>query len=111
MGRQTAAKSIGQAIRDVIHSGVEPVPEELAVGSGVASSDDEQKIMDVLAEIRPAVQMDGGDIIYAGYRDGVVQVIMQGSCQGCPSSTATLRMGIEERLKEVVPEVTEVVPL
>ena len=66
-----------------------------------------QQILD--DEIRPAVAMDGGDIIFAGFRDGIVELYMQGSCQGCPSSTATLKMGIEARLREVIPEVMEVV--
>ena len=59
-------------------------------------------------EIRPAVAMDGGDIIFAGFRDGVVELYMQGACQGCPSSTLTLKMGIEQRLREAVPEVRTV---
>jgi Fe-S cluster biogenesis protein NfuA len=59
-------------------------------------------------EIRPAVAMDGGDIVFAGFRDGVVELYMQGSCQGCPSATLTLKMGIEERLREAVPEVVAV---
>jgi len=62
-------------------------------------------------EIRPAVAMDGGDIVFASFRDGVVELYMQGSCSGCPSSTATLKMGIETRLREVIPEVQEVVAL
>ena len=65
-----------------------------------------QRILD--DEIRPAVAMDGGDIIFAGYRDGVVELYMQGACQGCPSSTLTLKMGIEQRLREAVPEVQAV---
>jgi Fe-S cluster biogenesis protein NfuA len=60
-------------------------------------------------EVRPAVAMDGGDVVFAGYRDGVVEVQLQGSCAGCPSSTATLRFGIEQRLREEVPEVQRVV--
>jgi Fe-S cluster biogenesis protein NfuA len=62
-------------------------------------------------EIRPAVAQDGGDIVFAGYRDGMVEVYMQGACSGCPSSTATLRLGIEARLREEVPEVVGVVAL
>ena len=62
-------------------------------------------------DIRPYVAQDGGDIIFAGFRDGVVEVYLQGSCAGCPSSTVTLKMGIEARLKEEIPEVTEVVAL
>jgi Fe-S cluster biogenesis protein NfuA len=63
------------------------------------------------SEVRPAVAQDGGDIIFAGYRDGIVEVYLQGSCSGCPSSTLTLKMGIEERLREEIPEVREVVAL
>lgn len=62
-------------------------------------------------EVRPAVAQDGGDIIFAGYRDGLVEVYLQGSCAGCPSSTLTLKMGIEERLRQEIPEIREVVAL
>jgi len=62
-------------------------------------------------EVRPAVAMDGGDVIFVGYQDGVVEVQLQGSCVGCPSSTATLRFGIEARLREAIPEVTRVVSI
>ncbi|MBT2133269.1 NifU family protein [Croceibacterium sp. LX-88] len=58
--------------------------------------------------VRPAVANDGGDIRYRGFRDGVVFLTMQGACSGCPSSTATLKNGIEGLLKHYVPEVTEV---
>ena len=58
--------------------------------------------------VRPAVAGDGGDIQYRGFRDGVVYLQMQGACSGCPSSTATLKHGIEGLLKHYVPEVVEV---
>jgi Fe-S cluster biogenesis protein NfuA len=58
--------------------------------------------------IRPAVANDGGDIVYRGFREGVVYLTMQGACSGCPSSTATLKNGIESLLKHYVPEVSEV---
>ena len=103
------ARSIGQEIREHVLSGEPAVSERQAEKK--VRSEEEQKIEEVLAEIRPYVQGDGGDIVFAGYEDGVVQVYMQGSCSGCPSSTMTLRMGIEERLKAVLPEVKEVVPL
>ena len=61
--------------------------------------------------VRPAVAMDGGDIIYDGFKEGVVYLKMQGACSGCPSSTATLKMGIENMLKHYVPEVKEVRPV
>lgn len=68
-----------------------------------------KKILD--EEIRPAVAMDGGDITFEKFDQGVVYLLLQGSCSGCPSSTMTLKMGIEARLKEVIPEVTEVVSI
>ncbi|WP_374301265.1 NifU family protein [Ferrovibrio sp.] len=58
--------------------------------------------------VRPAVAQDGGDIVFRGFERGVVYLHMQGSCAGCPSSTATLRYGIENMLKHYVPEVSEV---
>lgn len=58
--------------------------------------------------VRPAVAGDGGDIAYRGFRDGIVYLTLQGSCSGCPSSTATLKHGIEGLLKHYVPEVIEV---
>tara|TARA_Y100000996_G_scaffold374991_1_gene325492 strand:+ start:297 stop:860 length:564 start_codon:yes stop_codon:yes gene_type:complete len=61
--------------------------------------------------VRPAVAMDGGDIIYDSFKDGIVYLQMQGACSGCPSSTATLKMGIENMLKHYVPEVQEVRPI
>lgn len=75
-----------------------------------AASPVETQIREILdAEIRPAVAQDGGDITLDRFEDGIVYVHMQGSCSGCPSSTATLKMGIEARLKEALPEVREVV--
>ncbi|WP_294389834.1 NifU family protein [uncultured Sphingomonas sp.] len=58
--------------------------------------------------VRPAVANDGGDIVYRGFDKGVVYLAMHGACAGCPSSTATLKQGIEQLLKHYVPEVTEV---
>jgi Fe-S cluster biogenesis protein NfuA len=58
--------------------------------------------------VRPAVAMDGGDIVFRGYRDGIVRLHMQGACSGCPSSAATLKHGIENMLRHYVPEVTAV---
>ena len=58
--------------------------------------------------VRPAVAQDGGDIVFKGFEDGIVYLHMQGACAGCPSSTATLKMGIENLLKHYVPEVSEV---
>ena len=58
--------------------------------------------------VRPAVAGDGGDIVFRGYRDGVVKLHMQGACSGCPSSSATLKHGIENMLRHYVPEVVAV---
>jgi Fe-S cluster biogenesis protein NfuA len=62
-------------------------------------------------EVRPVVAQDGGDIVFAGFRDGMVEVYMHGACSGCPGSTATLKHGIEARLREEIPEVEGVVAL
>lgn len=62
-------------------------------------------------DIRPYVEQDGGEIRFARYHDGVVEVVLQGACAGCPSSSITLKMGIESRLKQEIPEVQSVVAL
>lgn len=73
-------------------------------------SEIENKIREILdQEIRPAVAMDGGDITFEKYENGTVYVYLQGACSGCPSSTATLKMGIETRLRQAIPEIVEVV--
>ena len=70
----------------------------------------ESKIREILDnEIRPAVAMDGGDITFEKFENGIVYLYLQGSCSGCPSSSATLKVGIETRLREAIPEVIEVV--
>ena len=77
----------------------------------LASEDDEivAQIKELIeTRVRPAVAQDGGDIVFQGFEDGVVFLHMQGSCSGCPSSTATLKMGIENMLRHYVPEVVEV---
>jgi Fe-S cluster biogenesis protein NfuA len=61
--------------------------------------------------VRPAVAQDGGDITFQGYRDGIVYLHMRGACSGCPSSTATLKHGIENLLRHFIPEVQEVRPV
>jgi Fe-S cluster biogenesis protein NfuA len=106
------AQSLVDAIKDFAAS------DEPALGSGyaalAAASGDEvalriRRILD--EEIRPYVAQDGGDVVFAGFRDGRVELHLQGSCSGCPSSTATLKLGIESRLREAVPEVHEVVAI
>ena len=63
------------------------------------------------SRVRPAVAGDGGDITFKGFRDGVVYLTMKGSCSGCPSSTATLKHGIQNLLRHFVPDVVEVRPM
>lgn len=83
--------------------------EDEAIEDDPANADIVAQIKDLLeTRVRPAVAGDGGDIRYRGFRDGVVFLQMQGACSGCPSSTATLKHGIEGLLKHYVPEVTEV---
>ena len=90
----------------------EPVVAADSQAAGEAAADDDEivaQIKDLLeTRVRPAVAQDGGDIVFQDFRDGVVYLHMQGSCSGCPSSTATLKMGIENLLKHYVPEVVEV---
>lgn len=90
--------------------------------AGTASSDDEEffeaadaetvaTIKDLIeTRVRPAVANDGGDITFKGFKEGIVYLHMKGACSGCPSSTATLRHGIQNLLKHYVPEVVEVRP-
>ena len=88
---------------------------EIAV-AGAEDHGDDPEDADVVAQIRelietrvrPAVAQDGGDIVYRGFRDGTVFLAMHGACSGCPSSTATLKQGIEGLLKHYVPEVEAV---
>jgi Fe-S cluster biogenesis protein NfuA len=86
--------------------------EESAAPDAAAGTDDDEisaQIRELIeTRVRPAVAQDGGDIIFQSFEDGVVYLHMQGSCAGCPSSTATLKMGIENMLKHYVPEVVEV---
>ena len=94
----------------------QPVLLEGDVAPAAESADEDDEIVaqikDLLeTRVRPAVAQDGGDIIFHSFEDGVVYLHMQGSCSGCPSSTATLKMGIENMLRHYVPEVVEVRPV
>jgi Fe-S cluster biogenesis protein NfuA len=75
------------------------------------SEDDiDAKIIGLLDKyVKPAVEMDGGHIAFKSFDNGVVTLLMQGACSGCPSSSATLKNGVEGLLKRMVPEVTEVI--
>ena len=86
-----------------------PADDLPAVDDDPADAEIVAQIRDLIeTRVRPAVANDGGDIIYRGFREGVVFLKMQGACSGCPSSTATLKHGIESLLKHYVPEVNEV---
>ena len=90
-------------------SGIVVPAEDAGYDDDPADADVVAQIKDLLeTRIRPAVANDGGDIAYRGFREGVVYLAMQGACSGCPSSSATLKQGIEGLLKHYVPEVTEV---
>ena len=85
----------------------EPKTEDAAPKAPV--SDLDENIKGILDEyIRPAVEQDGGAIDFHSFEDGKVKVVLQGACSGCPSSTLTLKAGIENLLKRMVPEVQEV---
>lgn len=90
----------------------DPTPEkkdEAVSGSSGTDGQIEEKIKSILDEyIRPAVEQDGGAISFHSYHEGTVKVLLQGSCSGCPSSTITLKAGIENLLKRSIPEVMTV---
>jgi Fe-S cluster biogenesis protein NfuA len=78
----------------------------------VADADTVATIKELIeTRVRPAVANDGGDITFRGFKDGVVYLNMKGACSGCPSSTATLRHGIQNLLRHFIPDVTEVRPM
>ncbi len=84
------------------------------IGAGMEYSEKDAEMVKKIKElldkyVKPAVEMDGGNIEFKSYRDGVVTVLMQGSCSGCPSSTMTLKAGIEGMLKRMMPEIKEVI--
>lgn len=94
-----------------------PIVNEDAVSSNNNEADENdseivQQIKELLeTRVRPAVAQDGGDIVFDRFEDGIVFLQMQGACAGCPSSTATLKIGIENMLKHFIPEVEEVRPV
>ena len=87
------------------------IVNETASSSAEEDSETVQQIKHLIdTRVRPAVAMDGGDITFSSYEDGVVTLQMRGACQGCPSSAATLKMGIENMIRHYIPEVKEVRP-
>ncbi len=103
---------IQEFIKTFLESGEKVLTEKIekTLDEELTGDDTEAKIKGVLEEyIRPAVEMDGGAISFQSFDQGKVTVLLQGACSGCPSSTITLKSGIENLLKRMVPEVTEVV--
>ena len=99
-------------INDFYSEGKEFVIDETLEEQNSNLDDLEQKIVKILDEkIRPAVARDGGDIKFKEFKDGVVKVQLQGSCSGCPSSTMTLKQGVQNLLCHYLPEVKEVVAI
>lgn len=109
------AEQVPATIERVLKAGTPIVDAEWLAAQRApsgATTEVEKKILEVLeSEIRPAVAMDGGDILFGRFENGVVYLQLQGSCSSCPSSTATLKLGVEARLKERIPEVQEVIAL
>ncbi len=105
-----------EEVKKFLASGAKPVddallPKDLLANENQPSTptDIEGKIKDLLEKyVKPAIQMDGGHIEFRSFEDGVVKLSLQGSCSGCPSSTLTLKSGIEGLLKRMVPEVETV---
>ena len=99
-------------INDFYADGKEFVVDENIKQEILDLSEIEEKIVKILEQkIRPAVARDGGDIKFKEFRDGVVKVQLQGSCSGCPSSTMTLKQGVQNLLCHYVPEVKEVIAI
>ena len=96
-------------INDFYSSGKECVIEKTLIENNENLKDIEKKIIKILNDkIRPAVAKDGGDIKFKEFKDGIVKVQLQGSCSGCPSSTMTLKQGVQNLLCHYLPEVKEV---
>ena len=99
-------------INDFYADGKEFVIDENIKEEDLDLSEIESKIVKILEEkIRPAVARDGGDIKFKEFKDGIVKVQLQGSCSGCPSSTMTLKQGVQNLLCHYLPEVKEVVAI
>jgi Fe-S cluster biogenesis protein NfuA len=97
------------AIMDHFTAGLPVINESETVASGEADSEIVVQIKEILeTRVRPAVAQDGGDIVFHDFDEGIVYLEMHGSCAGCPSSTATLKAGIENMLRYYIPEVLEV---
>ena len=104
------AQPLSGLLAEHVNSG-QPVLVEKIVDPDVHENDSEivKQIKKVLKEeIRPVVAMDGGDVVFSRYEDNILHIQMKGACNGCPSSQATLKEGIEVRLKQAIPEIKSV---
>jgi len=112
---QMLKPSISETIIDFYKSGDAIMFQQEEDKTGTSNTEDTEavtkikKIIDT--QVRPAVAKDGGDITFQSFDNGIVYLQMKGSCAGCPSSTATLKAGIEKTLKHYIPEVLEVRPV
>ena len=108
---QSLEPVVAETISMFFKSG-EPVVTEAAVQNEQPGDDDDETVTQIKelldTRVRPSVAMDGGDIVYRGFERGVVYLSLQGACIGCPSSNATLKMGVENLLKHYVPDVLRV---
>jgi len=106
------AQPIVDAVKECVGSGGSALGPAFVASDASEEGEVVARIRQILdEEIRPVVAMDGGDIVFSGFRDGMVEVYMHGACSGCPGSTATLKHGIEARLREEIPEVEGVIAL
>ncbi len=112
---QMLKPSILETIMEYYKSGAAIMLQEEEDNTDTSNVEDNEaviKIKEIIdTKVRPAVAKDGGDIIFQSFDNGIVYLRMQGSCSGCPSSTATLKAGIENMLKHYIPEVREVRPV
>ena len=112
---QTLKPSISETIIEHYKSGATIILQGEEDKTDTSNTEDNEaviKIKEILdTKVRPAVAKDGGDITFQSFDNGIVYLQMKGSCSGCPSSTATLKAGIENMLKHYVPEVREVRPV
>lgn len=109
-------KEYVEADKEIVSKGFEEAMAKIEEerGASYEYTEDEAEIVAKIKDlidtyVKPAVEMDGGNIEFKSFKEGIVTVVLQGSCSGCPSSTVTLKSGIEGMLKRMVPEVKEVV--
>lgn len=112
-GWETVLEPASNVIKDLCGQDIELFDTALIDDITMSSAEDSDVVKKIKAildsEIRPAIAMDGGDCEFYGYEDGILTIKMQGACSNCPSSVMTLKMGIENRLREDIPELKEVV--